>query len=160
MIKKYKVLPPAEFKVLKVYSFRDPVTGFSGYVYYQRPQTPEYNKRVSDDFDKQFMEWICSMNLDNVKMAHSEDITYEGQLDYILNILQKYKHKDKMYLTCHGDYSMDEILQKREITGFVIDFNVYWNARESDIVLSPGGMFTFDKSKEQYFGDVFSSITT
>ncbi len=159
MVTKYKALDPVEFKVLKVYSFRDPVTGFSGYVYYQRPLTPLYNKGVLDDFDKQFMEWIHSMNLDNVRMAHSEDITYEGQLDFILNILQTNKRKDKMYLTCHGDYSVEEVMQKHEITGFAIDFNVYWNARETDIVLSPGGMFTFDKIKEQYFLDVFNSIT-
>lgn len=158
MITKYKVLTPAEFKVLKVYSFHDPVTGFSGYVYYLRPLTSDYDKRVFDDFDKQFEEWIRSMNLDNVMMAHSEDIIYEGQLDYILNILQKYKHKDKMYLTCHGDYSMEEIMQNHEITGFAIDLNVYWNARETDVVLSPGGMFTFDKNKEQYFLDVLNAI--
>ncbi len=54
MITKYKVLDPEKFKVLKVFSFHDPVTGFSGYVYYLRPQLPDYNKSVFDDFDKQF----------------------------------------------------------------------------------------------------------
>lgn len=159
MVKTLKILPTEEFKVLKVYSFRDPMTGFVGYVYYLRPLKPDYNKNVQDDFDNKFMEWIKAMNLDNVVMAHSDDIVYEGQFKNILKVLQQFRKKGTMCLTCHGDYTVDEIIEKKKIIGYAIDLDVYWNAREIDIVHFPGGMFTFDKKKEQYFLNVFNSIT-
>ena len=159
MIKTLKILRPEEFRVLKLYSFRDPVTGFPGYVYYLRPKTESYSKTSVDEFDVKFMDWLKAMNLNNVAMAHSEVIFYEGQLEYFMSCFQVYKRKDKMFLTCHGDYTVDEIMAKKEIAAFVIDLNMYWNARETDIILSPGGTFTFDKNREKYFMDVFNSIT-
>ncbi len=159
MIKTLKILRPEEFRVLKLYSFRDPVTGFPGYVYYLRPKTESYSKTSVDEFDVKFMDWLKAMNLNNVAMAHSEDIFYEGQLEYFMSCFQVYKRKDKMFLTCHGDYTVGEIMAKKEISAFVIDLNMYWNARETDIILSPGGTFTFDKNREKYFMDVFNSIT-
>lgn len=159
MKKILRLLRPEEFKVFKMFSFNDPVTGFSGYVYYLRPKTSNYGKTIIDDFDVQFMDWVKSMNLNNVVVAHCEEIFYEGQLDLFLTRFQEHMLKDKMYLTCHGDYTVDEIIAKKEITAFVIDLNMYWNVRKTDIVLSPGGTFTFDKNKEEYFMDVFNSIT-
>ena len=159
MKKTLKLLRPEEFKVLKMYSFLDPVTGFSGYVYYLRPKTSNYSKSSIDDFDAQFMEWVKSMNLNNVVMAYCEEIYYEGLFDLFMSRFQVYKLRDKMYLTCHGDYTVDEIMEKKEIAAFVLDLNVYWNAKSTDIVLSPGGTFTFDKKREDYFMDVLNSIT-
>lgn len=159
MIKSYKILDPAQFRVLKVFLFRDPITRLYAYVYYLRPLTATYNKSVTDDFDNQFYHWLISMNLEQVQQIFSEDIYYEGQLELELKKFTSNMVENVMCLRCHGNYTFDEIKQKGGIDAADINLKVFWRATKADFVLTQGGVFTFDKNKEQYFFDVFNSIT-
>lgn len=158
-ITKYNILSPSEFRVLKVYLFKDPITGFYGYVYYLRPNTPAYNKSVTDDFDNQFYQWLLSMKLEKVQQILSEDIFYEGQLELELKKFIANCAENVMCLRCHGNYTFDEIKKMNGVQAYDIDLKVFWSARKDDFVLTQGGVFTFDKTKEQYFFETFKSIT-
>ena len=159
MVNSYKVLTPTQFRVLKVYLFRDPITRLYAYVYYLRPQSASYNKSVTDDFDNQFYQWLLAMKLEQVQQIFSEDIFYEGQLELELKKFTVNLVENVMRLRCHGNYTFDEIRSKGLIDAFDIDLKVFWRASKDDFVLAQGGVFTFDKTKEQYFFDVFNSIT-
>lgn len=159
MINNYKILDPAQFRVLKVFLFRDPITRLYAYVYYLRPLSANYNKSVTDDFDNQFYQWLLSMKLEQVQQIFSEDIFYEGQLELELKKFTSNMVENVMCLRCHGNYTFDEIKQKGGINAFDIDLKAFWSATKDDFVLVQGGVFTFDKNKEQYFFDVFNSIT-
>ena len=158
-VTKYNILSPSDFRVLKVYLFRDPITGLYGYVYYLRPQTSKYNKSVTDDFDNQFYQWLLSMKLEQVQQIFSEDIFYEGQLELELRKFIANHVENEMCLRCHGNYTFDEIKEMNGVQAYDIVLKVFWNARMDDIVLTQGGVFTFDKTKENFFFETFKRIT-
>lgn len=155
-----QLIDPQKFEVVKVYSFIEPYTGKSAYVGYYRPYTETYNSGITDDFDKRFFEWLRVLNLNNVQMVLGENIMFDFQKPRIEQIYNGGRPSTKMALTCHGDYTMDEMMQKGKIEGYVIDFKIYWNSIDNNYLMPLGGVLTFDKGKEQYLMETLSKITS
>lgn len=153
-----QLIDPQKFEVVKVYSFIEPYTGKSAYVGYYRPYTKNYNRNLNDDFDSKFVEWLQSMNLHDVQNVVSEDILFDIQKPRIQQIYDGGRPSTIMSLTCHGDYSMDEVMQMGQICGYAINIQVYWNSIANNFLMPLGGVMTFDKTKEAYFLDVLSKI--
>lgn len=155
-----QLIDPKKFEVVKVYSFTEPNTGKSAYIGYYRPYATTYNSSITDDFDKLFFEWLQRLNLINVQMVHGENIMFDFQKPRIKQIYDGNRPTTTMAITCHGDYTMDELIQKGKIEGFAIDFKIYWNSLDQNCLMPLGGVLTFDKGNEQYFMDTLSTITS
>lgn len=153
-----QLIDPQKFEVVKVYSFFEPYTGKSAYVGYYRPYSKNYNHAFNDDFDTTFVEWLKNMNLQNVQRVASEDIMFDIQKPRIQQIYDGGRPSTMLALTCHGNYTMDEIMQLRQINGCTIDIPVHWNSVTSDFLIPLGGVMTFDKTKESYFLEVLNTI--
>ena len=153
-----QLIDPQMFEVVKVYSFVEPYTGRSAYVGYYRPYSKYYNHGFNDDFDTTFVEWLKNMNLQHVQRVASEDIMFDIQKPRIQQIYDGGRPLTVLALTCHGNFSMDEIMQMGQIKGYTIDVPVHWNSISSNFLMPLGGVMTFDKTKESYFLDVLSTI--
>lgn len=152
------LIDPKEFKVARVISFREEFTGLSGTICYMRPYTKDYNKETLDDFDNSMIEWLKSLNLKDVEFIHSEDILFDYQKPQLSKIYNGGRPCNKLLLVCHGDYSLEEIVAKREIEAIQFELNVFWNTYTTGTLPSFGGTMTFDKNKEKYYFKVIKDL--
>lgn len=152
------LINPEEFKVARVISFREEFTGLCGTICYMRPYTKDYNKERFDDFDNSMIEWLKSLNLKNVVHSHSEDILFDYQKPQLSKIYDGGRPCSKLLLVCHGDYSQEEIISKREIEAIQFELNVFWNAYTKKRLPSLGGTMTFDRNKEKYYFEAIKNL--
>lgn len=102
-----------DFEVLKVYSFVDSFTNKSAYVGYYRPYSMEYNHKTSDDFDNTFIEWLSIFNLKNVQLIAHKDMMFDVQKPAYNQIFNGGRHSSQLSITCYGDYSVQELIEKK-----------------------------------------------
>ena len=74
------------------------------------------------------------MNLDNVRIIHSEDICFEHQLPQIDRIYNGGRPRSLLTLTCHGNYQIDEILKMGQIEARILELNVYWTTSQAESI--------------------------
>lgn len=156
----FNYINPDEFKVARVISFRDEYIKKNGKICYMRPYTQDYKKEMIDDFDQSIIEWLKSLNLDNVSLIHSEDILFDHQLSQLSQIYDGGRPSSKLSLVCQGDYSNDDFVAIRQIDAVCFKLNVFWNADKNDTFPVLEKSVTFDKNKEKYYFDVIKSITS
>ena len=152
-----KLLDPKDFKVLRVISFQEKFTNAIGKICYFRPMTKDYQQGTSDEFDASLIEWLKAQNLVNVVLVSSSDVCFEHQTDDIQKIYLR-KVKTQLSLTCHGDYSIDELIAMGKINAKILKLNVYWDTLDKNNVYDMGNSVTFDKTKEEYYFGVIDSV--
>lgn len=152
-----KLLDPEDFKVLRVISFQERFTHAIGKICYFRPRTENYQQGASDEFDASLIEWLKAQNLVNVSLDISSDVCFEHQMDEIQKIYLR-KVKTQLSLTCHGDYSTDELIGMGKINAKILKLNVYWDTLDENRVYDMGNSVTFDKAKEEYYFGVIDSV--
>lgn len=152
-----KVLKPEDFKVLRVISFQERFSNKVGKICYFRPMTEDYQQGASDEFDASLLEWLKAQNLVNVDLDISSDVWFEHQIDDIQKIYLR-KVKTQLSLTCHGDYSIDELTAMGKMNAKILKLNVYWDTLDKDRVYDMGNSVTFDKTKEKYYFEAIDSV--
>lgn len=152
-----KLLDPKDFKVLRVISFQERFSNKVGKICYFRPMTEDYQQGVSDEFDASLIEWLKAQNLENVSLDISSDVCFEHEKENIQKIYLR-KIKTQLSLTCHGDYSTDELIGMGKINAKILKLNVYWDTLDKNSVYDMGNSVTFDKAKEEYYFGVIDSV--
>lgn len=152
-----KVLKPEDFKVLRVISFQERFSNKVGKICYFRPMTKDYQQGTSDEFDTTLIEWLKAQNLVNVVLVSSSDVCFEHQMDEIQKIYLR-QVKTQLSLTCHGDYSTDELIGMDKINAKILKLNVYWDTLDKPHVYDIGNSVTFDKAKEGYYFGAIDSV--
>ena len=152
-----KLLDSKDFKVLRVISFQEKFTNVIGKICYFRPMTKDYQQGASDEFDATLMEWLQTQNFVNVSLDSCTDVCFENQVNEIQKIYLR-KIKTQLSLTCHGDYSIDELIGKGKINAKILKLNVYWDTLDKNSVYDMGNSVTFDKAKEEYYFGVIDSV--
>ena len=153
------VINPEDFRVARVISFRDEISKISGVVSYMRPFTTDYNQSTLDDFDHSMIRWMESLNLNNVRFTHSEDILFDYQIPQLSRIYNCGRPSSKLNLICHGDYSPEEFISMGQIYATCIELNVFWDTIKKDTLPQLSRTVTFDKNKEKYYFDVIGSLS-
>lgn len=51
-----------------------------------RPYTQDYKSEILDNFDLLIIEWLKSLNLNNLSLIHSKDILFDHQLSQLSKI--------------------------------------------------------------------------
>lgn len=154
------LINPEDFKVARVITFRDEFVNKTGRICYMRPYTQNYTKDTIDDFDHSMVEWLESLNLNNVRFIHNADVLFDCQLPDLSQIYNGGRPSTKLSLACYGDYSHDEVVARGHITAIPLNLNVFWDANQEEQCPRLCGMVTFDKTKENYYRDVIKTITS
>lgn len=152
-----KLLNPNDFKVLRVISFREKFTHAIGKICYFRPMTKDYQQGTSDEFDTILIEWLKAQNLVNVALVSCYDVCFEHEKENIQKIYLR-KINTQLSLTCHGDYSTDELIGMGKINAKILKLNVYWDTLDGNSFYDMGNSVTFDKAKEEYYFGVIDSV--
>ena len=153
-----QMISPHDFEVIRVISFSDSHLNKNGVIVYRRPSTLNYNKDVLDDFDESFIKWLKQLNFQNVTLWHSEDILFDNQLNHYQQVYDGGRPRTLLSLTCHGDYTNDELMRQGAIDAHILELPIYWNSSENYPIPVIGGVVTYDKTKEQYYIDSLSAI--
>jgi len=158
MVTTIKLMNPEDFRVARVISLIDNYTKSRGYITYLRPLTQSYNKSVIDDFDNSMIDWIKELKYQEVQFVHASDVVFDYQKPQIEKIYNGGRPSSKLLLTCHGDYSFEELVKLGQINAKKLDLPIYWNALGNTNILDNGGVFTFDKSRERDFFEIMEKI--
>ncbi len=153
-----KMIDPNDFEVIRVISFTVPHLEYGGIIVYRRPLTTTYKEDCPDEFDESLLKWLQQFNLKDVVLSHSKDILFDNQLKDYQQIYDGGRPTTQLLLTCHGDYTIDELMVKGKIDARIIELPIYWNSLAKTSLPDVSGVVTFDKEKEQYYFDTISKI--
>ncbi|MBQ7238452.1 MAG: hypothetical protein IJS20_06650 [Bacteroidales bacterium] len=160
-----KGIKPEDFEAIRVISFRDSLDQYSGTIVYRRPlssiKKDPTKKDPTDDFDRSMLSWLEQLNFQRVQFLRSENILFDNQLQEYQQIYDGGRPQTLLSLTCHGNYTKDELIARGSIKALEIKIPIYWNALKPKLLFpEESGTVTFDKNKEQYFFDTIKAIKT
>lgn len=115
MKNKFKPLEFQDVKVLKIILVQDNISWnpFSGYLYYTRSLTSDYNALTNDFIDTAIVEAILKV-FPNSRSIVSRNIVYEGLLEDILENYAGFEDKE-FKITFITDIPYDQILHIHQL---------------------------------------------